>query len=67
MRPEYGVADLWISQLRTSAPRGFGLRAFQVRVRRWLASDFEKTPRDNVQPGRARDARALVIPRPHRK
>ena len=47
--------------------RGFGLRAFQVRVRRWLASDFEKTPLDKVQPGRACDAQALVIPGPHRK
>jgi len=39
---------------RSHLPCGFGLRAFQVRIRRWLASDFEKTPPDKVQPGRAR-------------
>jgi len=39
---------------RAHLRRGFGLRAFQARVRRWFASDFEKTPLDKVQPGRAR-------------
>jgi len=66
MRPEYDVAAFGFLSY-AHLPRGFGLRAFQVRVRRWLASDFEKTPLDKVQPGRARDARALVIPGPHRK
>jgi len=52
MRPEYGVAAFGFLSY-ADRPRGFGLRAFEVRVRRRLSSDFEKAPLDKVQFGRA--------------
>jgi hypothetical protein len=46
MRPEYGAASFGLLGY-AHLPSGFWLRAFEVRVRRRLSSDFEKAPLDS--------------------
>jgi hypothetical protein len=66
MRPEYGVAAFGLFSY-AHLPGGFGLRAFEIRVRRWLASDFEKTPLDRFNPDERARCSSAGYSRSHRK